>query len=256
MEWSSQRASRPGRTDVPESAARLRITLTGLISFAATEEEILLAEVAQREDTGDVDSWAALPTIVHTSEFRGEQVQRLRAIREGSRPPDFPRIEHGSPDTYRRYSHCDAESVWATSRATNATLIDETRRCADEDLLDPSRNPWLKGRQLWLQIIVRGFWHPTGHLADYYVHHEFPERALALHTHALATARYLGAPSMAVGMAHYSLACTRATLGQVEEAASSLKRAVGCNPDLRDHARSEPDLATLRETGRLTAVLG
>lgn len=243
------------RTPVTESAARLRIVLTGLISFAAAEEEILLAEVAQRQDTGGVDAWAALPTIAHTSEFRDEQVQRLRAIREGSPPPEFPRVEHDSPDTYRRYAGRDAESVRASSRTTNATLIDETRRCTDEDLLDPSRNPWLKGRPLWLQIIVRGFWHPTGHVGDYYVQHRRPERALALHTHAVSTAGYLGAPSMAVGMAHYSLACTQATLGQGVQAVGSLERAVACNPDLREHARSEPDLAKLREAGRLTAVL-
>jgi hypothetical protein len=226
-----------------ESAARLRTILTGLISFAAAEEAMLLTDVAEGEETGDAEAWAALPTIAHTSEFRDEQVSRLRAIRQGWQPPEFPRVEHNSPATYRRYSEPDAESVWASSRTTNAALLDETRQCSDEDLLDPSRNPWLNGRQLWLQIVVRGFWHPTGHLGDYYVQHAHHGRALALHTHAVASAEYLGAPSMAVGMAHYSLACTHAVIGQREEAARSLGLAVVRNPDLREYARSEPDLA-------------
>jgi hypothetical protein len=240
---------------MPDCAPGLRIILTGLISFAAAEEAILLTEVHEHGDGGDAESWAALPTIAHTSEFRDEQVQRLVAIREGFEPPEFPRVEHSSPDTYRRYSRFDAESVWATSRATNAALIDEARRCSDQDLLDPSRNQWLRGRHLWLQIIVRGFWHPTGHLGDYYARHGRPERAVALHNHALATAAYLGAPSMAVGMAHYSLACVQSVLGQTEAAARTLEKAVACNPDLVAHARSEPDLKPLREAGRLTAVL-
>lgn len=46
---------------------------------------------------------------------------------------------------------------------------------------------------LWLQIVVRGFWHPTVHLGDYYLAHGQAERAIALHVHALATARYLRA---------------------------------------------------------------
>jgi hypothetical protein len=238
-----------------ESAPQLRVILTGLISFAAAEEAMLLADVAQRTDAGDANCWGALPTIAHTSEFRDEQVQRLLAVRAGSDPPEFPRVEHSSPDTYGAYSALDAESVWAASRSTNTALIDETRRCSDEDLLDPSRNPWLNGRQLWLQIIVRGFWHPTGHLGDYYVKHERPERALALHRHALATAEYLAAPSMALGMAHYSLACTQATLERAEAALASLEQAVACNPDLVMHARSEPDLAPLRDAGQLTAIL-
>jgi hypothetical protein len=233
---------------MPESAADLRITLTGLISFAAAEEAILLSDVAHGEDAGDAETWAALPTIAHTSEFRDEQVQRLAAIRGGSEPPEFPRVEHSSPETYRRYSRLDEGSVWAASRTTNAALIDETRRCSDEDLLDPSRNAWLRGRQLWLQIIVRGFWHPTGHLGDYYAQHARPDRALALHTHALATAAYLGAPPMAVGMAHYSLACIQATLGQTEEAERSLGLAVACNPDLVAHARTERDLEPLHRS--------
>jgi hypothetical protein len=29
-------------------------------------------------------------------------------------------------------------------------------------MTDPSRNPWLRGRQLWLQIVVRGFWRLRG----------------------------------------------------------------------------------------------
>jgi len=37
-------------------------------------------------------------------------------------------------------------------------LIDGMWALPDEDLLDPARHPWLNGRLLWLQIIVRGFW--------------------------------------------------------------------------------------------------
>lgn len=240
---------------MPDCAAKLRVILTGLVTFAAGEEAILLADVAQRADEGVPDLWAALPTIAHTSEFRDEQVQRLVAIRQGAQPPEFPRIEHSSPDTYRRYSQPDAGAVSELSRTTNAALIDETRRCSDEDLLDPSRNPWLRGRQLWLQIIVRGFWHPTGHIGDYYTQHGRADRALALHTHALATAQYLSAPAMAIGMAYYGLACTQATIGQTNDAISSLGQAVGNNPDLREHASTEPDLDGLRDAGRLTAVL-
>jgi hypothetical protein len=238
-----------------DSADSLRETLAGLVSFAAAEETMLLTRAPCREASGDADLWAARPTIAHNSEFRCEQVQRLIAIRWGSEPPDFPRVDHAAPDAYRRYAEVDEKRVWELSRTTTAALIDETRRCSDADLLDPARNPWLRGRQLWLQIVVRGFWHPTGHVGDYYARHGHPERALALHSHALATARYLGAPPMAVGMAHYSLACVQALIGRADDAVASLALAVECNPDLREHARQAEDLRPLRDTGRLAAVL-
>ena len=239
-----------------EIADELRQVVIGLISVAAAEEAMLLASLPWSDEAGNADVWAARPTIAHTSEFRDEQVQRLVAIRDGSTPPEFARVEHHSAETYRRYAAVDDESVWQRSRATNAALIEETQRCSDEDLLDPSRNPWLRGRQLWLQIIVRGFWHPTGHLGDYYLQHDQPERALALHAHALATAEYLKAPAMAIGMANYSLACTQAVTGREEAAVVSLLLAVARNPDLREHARGEPDLRELSDAGRLLAVLG
>jgi hypothetical protein len=60
---------------------------------------------------------------------------------------------------------------------------------------------------------------------------------------------------MAIGMAHYSLACTQAVTGREDDAVVSLLLAVARNPDLREHARGEPDLRELRATGRLPAVL-
>jgi hypothetical protein len=240
---------------MPESTTELRVALTGLIAFAAAEEQILLAVAERADDPGSPACWAAVPTVAHTSEFRDEQVQRLAAIRAGVEPPDFPRVEHDSPEVYRRYCATDSLGAWRLSRQTSSALVDELRRCSDADLLDPARHAWLQGRHLWLQIVVRGFWHPLGHVGDYYVHHDGAERALALHRHACATAQYLGAPSMAVGMACYSLACTQAATGDEAGALGSLERAVGLNPDLRRHASVEPDLAALREAGRLAPVL-
>jgi hypothetical protein len=236
---------------MPESTTELRAALVGLIAFAAAEEQILLAAAERDDAPGSPESWAAVPTIAHTSEFRDEQVQRLAAIRLGAEPPAFPRVEHDSPEVYRRYCENDALAARRSSSVTSCALVDELWLCSDADLLDPTRHAWLQGRHLWLQIVVRGFWHPLGHVGDYYLRHDRSERALALHQHACATVEYVGAPSMAAGMAYYSLACAQAATGDEAEAVSSLQRAVGLNPDLRRHASEEPDLAILGASGRL-----
>jgi tetratricopeptide (TPR) repeat protein len=95
-------------------------------------------------------------------------------------------------------------------------------------------------------IIVRGFWHATGHLGDYYLAHGQPERAIALQANALDTARYLRAPAAAAGLAGYSLACAQARTGLLEEAARTLAEAIEANPDLRVNASRDPDLAEVR----------
>ena len=103
--------------------------------------------------------------------------------------------------------------------------------------------------------MVRGFWHPTGHLGDYHIAHGQPARAIALHQHALATARYLEVPDMALGMAAYSLACAQAGADTAKDAIQTLAEAIALNPDLRANARRDPDLAGLRDSGHLGALL-
>ena len=123
-----------------------------------------------------------------------------------------------------------------------------------DDLFDPSRHPWLRGRQLWLQVVVRGFWHPTGHLSDYYIAHGQPARAVALTAQAVTTGRYLGVPDEAAAMASYNLACAQAMAGHLDDAAAAVRETVALNPGLRAKVGTEPDLAALRESGLLESA--
>ena len=122
-------------------------------------------------------------------------------------------------------------------------------------MLDPARHPWLRGRQLGLQIIVRGFWHPLGHLGEFYAAHARPDRAVTLSEHATATAAYLNAPPAAQGMAWYNLACAQAQAGQADSALGSLEQAIRLNPDLRANARRDADLDRLRGNTEFSALI-
>ncbi len=236
------------------TAAPLRTAITGLIGLAATEEEMLLATAPDAEP-GSPDRWAVLPLLAHNAEFRHQQVIRLRAVGRGETPPSFAEIDHRSPETYRRYRAAAAAEVTRAARQSASDLIDGLRAVSDTDLSDSSRHPWLRGRQLWLQVVVRGFWHPAGHLGDYHITHGHPSRAVALHAHALATARYLAAPDPALGMAAYSLACAQAQEDADRTAVGTLAAAIELNPDLAANARRDPDLARLRDSGNLDQIL-
>jgi hypothetical protein len=227
---------------------RLRAAITGMLGLAATEEQALLAQIPSTEQ-GSPQNWAALPVIAHNTEFRRQQVERLRAIRRGEQPAEFGQADHQSADLYRELSAQPAEKVAADSWLVAGELIEELQSATIEDLTDPGRNAWLKGRQLWLQVVVRGFWHPAGHLGEYYLNHRRPERAVALAAHAVETAGYLEAPAPARGMASYNLACVHARAGELVAAAAALADAVRLNPDLRDHAARDTDLTPLRDNG-------
>jgi hypothetical protein len=236
----------------------LRRAVTGLLSFAAAEEQALLAAAGfaePGEDPGGPERWAAVPLVAHNNQFKGQQAERLGAVLAGQVPPAFGEIDHASAEVYAGYRAQPFAQVLRECRLVTAELIDRTWALPDEDLLDPGRHPWLRGRMLWLQIVVRGFWHPTGHVGDYYLGHGSPGRAVDMQAHAVATARYLGAPGPAVGMAEYSLACALARVGRSDEAAATLARAISANADLRANASRDPDLAVLRSGGALDALL-
>jgi hypothetical protein len=231
----------------------LRAAVTGLLSFAAAEEQALLAATPPGE-TGSPDRWAAVPLVAHNNQFKTQQAERLIALRSGHVPPAFAEVDHSSLEVYQGYCALASGDVLRDCRRVSMKLVDGMWALPDEDLLDPARHSWLNGRLLWLQIIVRGFWHPTGHLGEYYLDHGHPERAVALAEHGLATARYLGAPEQAAGMAGYSLACALARSGRPDQAAPVLAEAIGANPDLRVNAGRDPDLAGLREAGLVEAL--
>jgi tetratricopeptide (TPR) repeat protein len=234
--------------------ADLRAAIIGLTGFAATAEQMLLA-ASPDEEHGDERNWAAAPLIAHNTEFKGQQVQRLRAIARGATPAEYAEIDHASAALYRGYASIPAGQVAQESCQVTAELIACLRATSDEDLLDPGRNPWLRGRQLWLQAIVRGFWHPTGHLAAYYLAHGQSRSAVALAAQGVVTADYVRAPDAARGMASYNLACAQARAGALDEAVAALTEAIRLNPDVRANAGRDPDLAALREAGMLASML-
>jgi len=236
--------------------AGLRGAMGGLVAFAAEEEAILLAAAAPGAVAGDgPDRWAAPAAIAHNTEFKHQQVRRLQAVLSGTSPPAFGDIDHASAQVYQRYAGQPADAVAAASRRVTDELIGALPAIPDEDLTDPRRHSWLGGRQLWLQIIVRGFWHPTGHVGEYYLAHGQPERGIALHSRAVETAGRLGAPAPARGMACYGLACAQARSGRADDAVAAIRQAISLNPELLASAGRDPDLAALREAGRLSTLL-
>ena len=182
--------------------------------------------------------------VAHNNQFKGQQAERVSAIRAGQVPAVFGEVDHASAEVYQGYLAQPPDAVLAECRRVSAELVDGTWALSDEDLLDPARHPWLNGRLLWLQIVVRGFWHPTGHLGDYYLAHGQPGRRSCCRS-VLATARYLCAPRRAPWPAQ--LACAQAQAGQPDQAAQTLAEAIEANPDLRANARRDPDLRVLRE---------
>jgi hypothetical protein len=238
-----------------DDVLRLRAAVNGLLRFAATEEELLLATAGHGPNPDDGPGrWSAGAIVAHNTEFKAQQVRRLTAILDREEPPHFDEVDHASPQVYASYAAQAPDVVASDARRVAADLVDGLAALQDADLTDASRHEWLRGRHLWLQVVVRGFWHPTGHVGDYYIDHGDPGRALALHEHAVRYADHLGVPDPARAMARYSLGCAQARAGRADEAVAVLTFAVALNPGLRANVERDRDLAALRDGGRLDRV--
>lgn len=226
----------------------LRAAITAMLRLIAGAEEgaLLGLTPTEREQTGSAQAWSLSAAVAHNTEFKRQQVVRLRAVQSRESPPEFVEIDHGSDTVYAGFATLSGEAVLQDSRATTAALIDSLWAVEYEDLTQPERLPWLRGRPLWLQVVVRGFWHPGGHLSECLMRRNQGESALRLHRAGVALAEAVDLPPSARGMAQYSLACAQALSGDLSASLTSIGRAVAQNPDLAVNARRDPDLASAR----------
>ncbi len=109
-------------------SVQLRRAVTGLLSFAAAEETELLAAAALRPDydRGSPDRWAAVPVVAHNNEFKGQQAERISAIRSGRVPRAYGQVDHSSAEVYQGYLAQPPDAVLAGCRRISAQLIDGT----------------------------------------------------------------------------------------------------------------------------------
>ena len=77
---------------------QLRRAVTGLLSFAAAEEQALLAADAFGPGSGggSPDRWAAVPLVAHNNQFKSQQAERIGCLLDRRVPPAYGEIDHTS----------------------------------------------------------------------------------------------------------------------------------------------------------------
>lgn len=102
----------------------LRTALAGLLNFAAAEEQALLAAAAfcLDYDRGSPDRWAAVPVMAHNNQFKGQQAERILAIRSGQVPAGYGEVDHSSAEVYQGYSAQPPDAVLAECRRVSEAI--------------------------------------------------------------------------------------------------------------------------------------
>jgi hypothetical protein len=235
--------------------------LAALLGYVQGCERALLFDPQQplvSQSGGNPSRWSAPALMAHNADFRREQLERLRAVAAGVEPPEFPAVNHADPAMLACLEGRHREEIGSDLETITPALVEALTALDDEILTDGSRFPWMRGRALWAQILVRGAWHPLGHLTPYLVAEGRAGDALSLVRGVIGTAEALGVPAApgGVAMAVYVLAATHALAGDREEALARLARVLAADPALARNATRDPDFDLLRDDPEFAALTG
>jgi len=221
-----------------------------MLELVRDEERRFVAglPVTEREDSGSAADWSAKALLAHVTEFKQQQVVRVECGLRGEAAPDFGAIDHGDAAVYAEYQAEPWSTVLAGAERVSGSLVACTRALDEDVLTEPGRFPFLNGRMLWSQLLVRGVWHSSGHIGPYLAQHGRADEAEALQRRLVDRARGLELPptpgSWAMGL--YNLACAQVAGGRLDDGRATLEETFALDPALARSAETDPALEPLR----------
>lgn len=199
--------------------------------------------------------WTAKDNLAHLSAWRLIAAAELEAVRTGTPAAASvtEEIDGGNAKIYEATRHQPAASVLEEARRSWATLEAALEACSEEDLLKPRvRRP---ATPLWQVIPGNTYFHIAEHLAYWHDERGEPEQseAAALWAHDLASKN--SPDDRQRGTADYNLGCFYAVRGRGANAIPFLRSGIELNPGLRDWAKTDTDLDSIRSTPELVQLL-
>jgi DinB superfamily len=222
---------------------------------AAEEHETVLLALCDSSPTAADGRWTAKDNIAHLNTWREHAARTLDAMRLGAPvdgPVDDSQIDGRNAEIYDEHRRDTSDEVRAASAATYAALKDAVAACTDDDL----RRERPTGGAVWRLVPGNGHAHVAQHVSSWLAEHgdAAGAEATAVWAYTLETDLFPEPADKAV--ADFNLACFYARNARVEEALPLLGSALRSQPDLRDWAKSDPDLAPIREDPRVQSLVG
>lgn len=222
---------------------------------AAQEHEAALLALCDDTPAAEEGRWTAKDNIAHLNTWREHAVRTLDAVRLGEPvegPFDDRDIDGRNAEIYAEHRRDPSDAVRTASATTYAALKDAVAACTDDEL----RRERPTGGAVWRVVPGNGHAHVAQHVSSWLAEHDdrAGAEATAMWAHKLETDLFPEPADRAV--ADYNLACFYARNARVEEALPLLGSALRSQPELRDWAKSDPDLSSVREDPRVQSLVG
>jgi len=219
-----------------------------ILAVLAESREMESPLVAACDDAaaGEPGRWTARDHLAHIAHYRDYGAAVLDAVRTGGPVP-----ADAEADLDQRNARILAENRKLTAidakeraRASYDRLVRAAERCSDDDLMRPP-SPG-SNAPVWWMVSGCGWGHVGQHLVHWHLDRDdwaAAEQA-ARRVHEIEMASFEDGRHRAA--ATYNLGCFYATTGRSEQALELVREALAQGPELRDVARDDPDLSSIR----------
>jgi tetratricopeptide (TPR) repeat protein len=199
--------------------------------------------------------WTAKDNLAHLSAWRLIAAAELEAVRTGSSAPASVSedTDENNANVYEATRNQRAAEVLEEADRSWATLTAAVEACTEKELLKPRiRRP---EQAAWQVIPGNTYFHIAEHLAYWHDERGEPDQseAAAVWAHDLATKNSHDDGQR--GTADYNLGCFYAVRGRPEKAMPYLHSGIELNPSLREWAKTDSDLDSIRSRPELVRLL-
>lgn len=218
------------------------------------EAETLVPDVNDSEPANPGE-WTTKDVLAHMTAWRNVAVGELEAILDGSPVPEVSTEDDVENAKFYAQTHpLPSEAILQAAAQSWDDLAAAIRRCTEEQLQVP--RPRRPEQQLWLLVPNNTYFHMAQHLDWWFTSRgdEASAEAASVWGYRLQTDTF--PEDRQRGVAEYNLACFFGRRGNVEKALPHLRLGFELRPDLREFAKEDTDLESIRTAPEVTALLG
>ncbi|QBD75634.1 ClbS/DfsB family four-helix bundle protein [Ktedonosporobacter rubrisoli] len=214
------------------------------------DEEAFLQELSEAElnANGTWKLWSVKDHMAHKTFWHQHLIEKLTAIlQHQALPPGEEDEEQLNSITFEKHKLQPFSALHAESERVYVQLIKIVEQLSEEELTTSRRFSAISDDYpLYTVFLGSCYEHDEEHLAYYYKDRHDLLRAIQIRERCAS--RIMQAeivPDWVKGSFLYNLACFYTEQKQWENAAARLQEAVARNPDLKERAKSDPELAAL-----------
>ena len=229
---------------------RLLATIT-----ASREREHELLAMCDDSPPSEPGLWTVKDHLAHLSWWRAYAAGVLDAVRSGSELPEVAGDEdEQNAQIYAANQDKGADQVKSDARASYDQLEAAIAASSEEDLLKP--HPRYPGASVWQVVPGNGHYHLGQHIMFWHLEQGDEEAAEVAQQWVYDLDRTEFPEPKSVAAATYNLGCFYSRVGRDDEALHLLMHAFDLDPELKKTARTDPDLARVRNHPDFVALIG